>query len=172
MNTHEDSKKCKECYSDIPIKAKKCTKCMADQRSWVNRHPIISFLAVIIFVPILVTSIFSDSGTTANNNVDSGSSEPTSTQPILDIVSIDTKVTEQNSVWWKYSWIFKVKNNSDRDHVVNAHLEWLDKEGYVVETALEYSLTIPANQEKTFSGYELIDIQVAPTVGGIQVNLK
>lgn len=171
MNKQEDSKKCPSCQSDIPVKAKKCVHCKTDLRSWISRHPIITGLALIIVVPIILSGI-SESTTTTNSDSSETPDSNTLEQPILEILSAGTKVTEQNSVWWKYSWIFKVKNNRDRDYVVNANLEWVDAEGYVVETAQEYNLTIPAGEEKIFSGYELIDKQVAPTIEGIHVNLK
>lgn len=50
------TKKCKQCQSDIPIKAKKCPQCHTDLRSWINRHPILSFFGIIILFGIFISS--------------------------------------------------------------------------------------------------------------------
>jgi hypothetical protein len=53
----EVMKKCNECQSDIPKKAKRCPSCTADQRSWFSRHPIVTVLGLVIFVPMMLASL-------------------------------------------------------------------------------------------------------------------
>lgn len=161
------TKKCPHCQADIPANAKKCSQCQTDLRNWLNRHPLLTIVLVIVLVPIVISSISN------NNLIGSNSSGNTQdTQPTLVVVNIDTKVTEKNSVWWKYSWILTLKNTGTRDRVVNAELSWQDKDKFVLDTDRQYGLSIPAGTEKTFSGYQLVDIQTAPSVYGIGVNIK
>ncbi len=49
-----ETKKCKVCHSDIPKKAKKCSKCITDQRSWVAKNPIKAILIGLIGLLILI----------------------------------------------------------------------------------------------------------------------
>ena len=56
----EPTKKCPKCGEDILKSAKRCKYCQADLRSWINRHPFLTFILIIVgicFFPILMTSI-------------------------------------------------------------------------------------------------------------------
>ena len=49
-------KTCKQCASEIPLKAKKCPQCQSDLRSWFRRNPIKTFfIGLIVFVSVVVT---------------------------------------------------------------------------------------------------------------------
>jgi len=63
-----ETKKCKECQTDIPKKAKRCPSCTADQRSWIVRNPIKTILLIFIGLPILFTMIASSSSNTKTNS--------------------------------------------------------------------------------------------------------
>jgi len=64
MENKIPTKKCPHCFSDIPVKATKCPQCHADLRSWVSRHPILTFFIIIIMIPIFIGVINEDSSTT------------------------------------------------------------------------------------------------------------
>lgn len=93
-------------------------------------------------------------------------------QKSIEIVDVSTKVTEQNSIWWKYAWVLKLKNNTNRDRSVSAEIKWVDVDGFVIDSATEYSLTIPAGEEKTFNDFALISTPGASDVEGIQAELS
>jgi hypothetical protein len=52
----ENTKKCEKCFSDIPFKATRCPKCHADLRSWVRRHPILTFIIFGFLSAIILSS--------------------------------------------------------------------------------------------------------------------
>ncbi len=60
-------KKCKECQVDIPKKAKRCSQCTADQRSWIVRNPIKTILLIFIGLPFLFVMMSSSSSDTETN---------------------------------------------------------------------------------------------------------
>jgi hypothetical protein len=60
-------KKCKSCQKEIDDKAKKCPYCQTDQRNWFVRHPIISFILIIIFLAAIGSSSGKNSGLSTNN---------------------------------------------------------------------------------------------------------
>lgn len=47
-------KKCKSCQKEIDPKATKCPYCQTDLRSWFRRHPILTFLGIIIALPMVI----------------------------------------------------------------------------------------------------------------------
>ena len=49
----QDTKKCKHCQTDIPLKAKKCPNCQGDLRSWFRRHPVLTVIGVLIVLGIV-----------------------------------------------------------------------------------------------------------------------
>lgn len=77
-------------------------------------------------------------------------------QEEIAIISIDTKITEKNSLWWKWAWVLKLKNNTSRDQSVKAIIKWTDADSFIIDTDTAYSLLVPAGQEKTFNGFALI----------------
>ncbi|HXF47991.1 MAG TPA: hypothetical protein VNL73_01020 [Verrucomicrobiae bacterium] len=97
--------------------------------------------------------------------VDGGRSIPSKKKfTPLEIVEIDAKVTESNDVWWKYAWRLTVQNFSGEPISFNATIEFLDKDGFVVDDDDEYGLYLEYGQKKTFTGYDLIVSSVAPNI--------
>lgn len=90
----------------------------------------------------------------------------------VEIIDISTKVTEQNSVWWKYAWNLTLKNNTDRDKSVRAEIKWVDVDGFVVDSHTEYSLTVPAGEEKMFNDFALVSTPGASDVDGIRAEIS
>lgn len=129
----------------------------------------------VALVIVLMIVAFSVSGTNSFAPVsssDGGSESSTQQQAAIEIVDISTRVTESNSVWWKYAWNLTLKNNTDRDRTVTAEIKWVDADGFVVDDDTAYSLVVPANSEKTFNDYQLIDTSVAPDVEGIKAQVR
>lgn len=90
----------------------------------------------------------------------------------LEIVSINAKVTESNDVWWRQAWILIVKNNSSHSMTFDATINYLDVDGYIVDSDLAYGLSIDAGQQGTFNGYTLVNAKVAPNIKQVQAIIK
>lgn len=54
---HKETKKCPSCDESISVKAKRCPKCQVDLRSWFRRHPILTFLLILISSPLWLAFI-------------------------------------------------------------------------------------------------------------------
>ncbi len=90
--------------------------------------------------------------------------------PAVTIVDINTRVTESNSTWSKFAWVLTVRNDSATPTTLTATIEFLDKDGFVVDDDIERGLVLPALGEKTFRGYDLVDAAVAGSID--QVSAK
>jgi len=90
----------------------------------------------------------------------------TSTAPadLFAIVAIDARVTETNDVWSRYAWKLTLRNRDSGPHTFDVTIEFQDKDGFVVDDDNEYGLTVPANAEQTFTGYDLVGSSVAGKV--------
>jgi len=85
----------------------------------------------------------------------------------FEIVEVDARVTESNSTWWKYAWKLTVKSLSDHPITVKAIIEFKDADGFVIDDDTEYGLPLQPHEERTFTGYDLIDASVARNVAQI-----
>lgn len=54
-----ETKKCRECHSEVPVKAKRCAHCKTNLRPWVERHPILTLFLFMIGITILMPILFS-----------------------------------------------------------------------------------------------------------------
>lgn len=99
---------------------------------------------------------------------------PISPAKTFEIVSVDGKVTERNDVWWKYAWQLTLHNTTESPVVVDATIEFADKDGFPVDDDREYGLSIEAGETKTFTGYTLVETSVAPNIErvGAKVNAQ
>jgi len=140
----------------------------------------VKVVMVIVLLGVIGASIDTESVSQSGSVVsDTNTEQPAATeqeaqpqQKSIEIMDVSTKVTEQNSVWWKYAWVLTLKNNTTRDRSVTAELKWVDADGFVVDSATEYSLTIPAGEEKTFNDFALISTPGSADVEGIQAELS
>lgn len=127
---------------------------------------------IAIVLCVVATVAMPSSSSTASNSANSGSGSTSTSAPAIEIVDISTRVTESNSVWSKFAWNLTLKNNTDRDRTVNAVIKWVDKDGFVVDSDNEYNLRVPANSEKTFNDYQLIDASSVPDVEGVKAEVR
>lgn len=83
---------------------------------------------------------------------------------LLEITDSDARVTERNDTWWKFAWKVTVKNMSASAVVVRATMEFLDKDGFIVDTDDGDGMVVPPNGQETASGFALITMPSATTV--------
>lgn len=67
--TSKDTQKCKFCQENIDKKATRCPKCQSDLRSWFNKHPVLTVLLLIIFLPTVI-GLIGNTGNNVSNNTD------------------------------------------------------------------------------------------------------
>lgn len=98
-------------------------------------------------------------------------STPTTIVKEIEILKIDNKATEKNDVWWRYSWLVTLKNTTIRTVPIEINLKWVDENKLVLDDNVE-RVRLEAGETKTFNDFELIDVQTAPNVKDLQVELK
>jgi|GEM_PF-3881949 len=91
--------------------------------------------------------------------------------PSVTIVEINTRVTESNSTWSKFAWVLTVRNDSATPTTLTATIEFLDKDGFVVDDDIQRGLVLPAFGEKTFRGYDLVDATVAGSIDKVSAKV-
>jgi hypothetical protein len=91
--------------------------------------------------------------------------------PLFAILSVDGRITESNDVWWKYAYIVELQNTSDQRLLLNATIEFLDADGFVVDDDFVYDFLLESGETRNMTGYALIDASVAGDVDGINAKV-
>jgi len=80
------------------------------------------------------------------------------------IISIRTRVTESNELWWKYAWKLTLRSRCNRSLALEVEIKFLDQDGFIVDTDLAYDLFLRPHEERDFTGAALLRAAVAPKV--------
>lgn len=88
------TKKCPHCGETIQVSAKKCPYCQSDLRSWINRHPFLTFLLIIFGIglfPVLMAGLSSDISKPSTQTATPG----TTNNETLKSEPLDKQLTKQ-----------------------------------------------------------------------------
>lgn len=91
---------------------------------------------------------------------------------VFEIVSIDTRLVEANDTWSKIAWKLVLKNLTDTKIAFHTNIEFLDKDGFLVDDTFAPNLLISARNEQSFTGTTLIDAPLIGNVASIQAKVK
>lgn len=91
---------------------------------------------------------------------------------LFDIVKIDARIVESNDTWSKFAWKLELRSQSNEPIGFNVTIEFLDQDGFVVDDTLDTNLFLPANEEKSYSGYTLINAHLVENIASIQAKVN
>ena len=86
-----------------------------------------------------------------------------------EIVDLTYKVTEENPSWWKFSWQAMVKNNTNSSVEFFITVNFLDKDGFIIEDDTENPIDFRPLEQRVIKGYSLIDTEIASDVKRIEL---
>jgi hypothetical protein len=89
----------------------------------------------------------------------------------LSLSEISSRVTDKTESRWQFAWKVTVRNLTEETQEFAFSINWLDIDGFVVDTADEFNLQIAPRENKVFSGAELINLPAAMNVRAIQLEL-
>lgn len=94
--------------------------------------------------------------------------------PVVDlkILDISTRVTESNDVWSKFAWQLTVQNNGDAAASFDAVVDFLDKDGFVIDEDNANDLGLQPHQKDTFTGFKLIEASSVSRVSKVSAKIK
>ena len=81
-----------------------------------------------------------------------------------EVVSIDAKITESNNIYDKHSWILAVKNNGRQRLLFNATIDFLDKDGFIVDQDFGLQLLLEPYETKDFIGTKLVNAAISGNI--------
>lgn len=94
------------------------------------------------------------------------------TERSWEIVEVDAKVTESNSVWWKYASKVTVQNYGPQPITIRATVGFQDAEGFIVDADDSEITRIGAGDTVTMTGYDLVTAKVAGNVAKTHAKVR
>lgn len=91
----------------------------------------------------------------------------------IELKNLNVKVTEKNDSWWRFSWKLDATNNSNKEQIIRMlTIEFLDSDGFIVDTDYEFRITLPANSTTPISGSALVGMPEARTVASTNIKTR
>jgi hypothetical protein len=87
-----------------------------------------------------------------------------------NIFGANTKVTEKSNDNWKFFWEFTIYNQEKESIFLTATVEFLSKESEIIVDEILQNINVPGESSKTFSGYTLINADIADKIK--EINIK
>lgn len=94
-----------------------------------------------------------------------------SDKPAFEVISVTAKPTEQNDVWWRYGYRLTVRNNGTDADVQDFEIQFLDADGYVIDTKTERDVIKPGTTE-IITGETLVELPGAAKVSKLKAIWK
>jgi hypothetical protein len=92
--------------------------------------------------------------------------------PEIEVTNVEYKITEKNSVWWRFSWKINVWNRGADGARFNAVVNFLEQQDFIVDRDYSPPFFIAAGNSDTFSGSRLINISIAPKVARARAEVR
>jgi hypothetical protein len=77
MRNNASTKQCQHCQAEVPYSATKCSHCGSDQRSWINRHPILAIISVFFCILFVSSALGNQNPSTVTKESISADQQPT-----------------------------------------------------------------------------------------------
>jgi TPR repeat protein len=84
------------------------------------------------------------------------------------VLNVTAKPTEQNDMWWRYGYRVAVRNNGQNTQGQWFHIQFLDAQGYVIDTATTDRTTISPGATAIITGETLLNLPGAARVAGLK----
>jgi len=107
----------------------------------------IAFIALLLGVPVFAQPVVAQ--------------QPEKTWEISESGS---KVTEKNTVFWKYSWRVVIRNFGYETIVVQTTVEFQDSQGYIIDEGTSRPTRVLAQDYAEITGTTLVKTDAAPNI--------
>jgi hypothetical protein len=109
-------------------------------------------------------------GVAQSPQLPSGGQQP-QTGGMLERLTTATRITESNATWARFAWQASFRNTSDVPARFNITIEFIDSDGFTIDTDTAYGAVVPPQSERTFSGDTLISMPGARRVASTRTKV-
>jgi len=90
----------------------------------------------------------------------------------IEVIDFEYWVSIQTDMWWRYAYWLQLRNNTDRDTSIKADIIYLGSGGAVIDSTTTNMLTVPAGEERRFSGHSLISVPGAREIEEAEITVR
>lgn len=90
----------------------------------------------------------------------------------IEVCELRFRPTEKNTTWWRYSWVAEVENRTKQHILFDLEIEFLDKEGFVVDRGGKTKLTLTPDERRSIRDFSLINAESAPKIANLGSSVK
>lgn len=88
-----------------------------------------------------------------------------------EIVSFNERIIESSRSYDTHSWVVTLKSNSDKTLLLNARVEFLDKDGFLLLYDFINEMVLKPHEERSFSNTRLLGIALSSQVVNTTVKI-
>jgi uncharacterized protein len=88
--------------------------------------------------------------------------------PVFEVLNVTAKPTEQNEMWWRYGYRLTVRNNGQNTEGQWFHIQFLDAQGYVIDTTTTDRTAIRPGTAVVITGETLLQLPGAARVAKLK----
>jgi len=92
-------------------------------------------------------------------------------KPEFEVIGLTARATEKNDAWWRYGYRLTIRNNGTDDNRQFFDIQFLDADGYVIDTEPEYD-NIKPGTTKVITGDLIINLPGAARVAKLKAVWK
>lgn len=85
----------------------------------------------------------------------------------VSVTGVETRVTESLGSWSQWSWKATVRNQTGGRQSFDLEVQWLDSDGFIVETDTLFDVALDPNEERVVRGSTLIEADASGRVDQI-----
>ncbi len=89
----------------------------------------------------------------------------------IHINRVQSRVTESNSSWEKHAWQVEIRNMAQQPRQCRLTIEWLDRDGFVVDDDNERIYLRCCGATDNFRGYDLISQPATQSVASVSAKV-
>lgn len=88
--------------------------------------------------------------------------------PAFEVLNVTAKPTEQNDMWWRYGYRVTVRNNGQNTEGQRFHIQFLDAQGYVIDTTTTDRTAIRSGATEIITGETLLTLPGAARIAKLK----
>lgn len=87
------------------------------------------------------------------------------------VLDARSRVTEANATWYRFAWRVQVNNPASTAVRFGLEVEFVDRDGFTIDSDTEYNLELGPGETRIFSGDDLVNYPAAERVHAVRAKI-
>ena len=118
------------------------------------------------------SALLGEFASTNKSDPSAGVADPATVAKMPRVVDMASRVAESHDEWWRWAYTFYVGNPQPVPLATTVEVQFLDKDGFLVDHETISSVNVPALTTNSFSGSRMVSMPGASTVTKVNAMLN